>query len=288
MNWRLLLQGSVKFACMESSSNIGVLIGVPMDYTSTYKPGSRFAPDYIRNASCNIEFYSLSTRRIMESEGFIDLGNIILPPGDVEKSLSIIQSVAKGAWKEYQGIPLGFLGGEHLITYPIVSGLMDGIDTLVVFDAHLDLRDEYLGSRLNHASFLRRLVEKGVRVIHIGSRAYSGEELEYLKTLENIKVYSVLDVLEKTVEAVELGRVYISIDMDVIDPSYAPGVGNPEPFGLTPLQLLGLLKKIVGSSSRLVGFDIVEVNPLVDVNDVTSILAGKLVFELAALARGGR
>ncbi|ADV64546.1 agmatinase [Desulfurococcus mucosus] len=288
MNWRLMLQPSTRFACMEPGVSVGVLVGVPMDYTSTYKPGSRFAPDSVRNAACNIEFYSLATGRLMENEGLIDLGNIVLPPGDVEGSLRIIGDVVKGVVDEYPGMLLGFLGGEHLITYPIVKALKSSVDTLVVFDAHLDMRGEYLGSRVNHASFLRRLVEDGVRVIHIGSRAYSGDELEFLKKTRDVTVYSILEALKGPLALGDLGKTYISIDMDVLEPSYAPGVGNPEPFGLTPLHLLELLKRIVEASSRVIGFDIVEVNPLVDVNDVTSIMAGKLVFELAALAGSAR
>jgi len=284
VNWRLMLQESTRFACIKTNKYSGVLIGIPMDYTSTYKPGSRFAPDAIRNAACNIEFYSLSTGRLMEEMGFIDLGNIVLPPGNVDESLRVISSVVKGVREEYPGSLLVFLGGEHLITYPVVSTLRNDIDTLIVFDAHLDLRGEYLGSRVNHASFLRMLLEEGVRTIHLGSRAYSGDELEYLKTSRDILVYSILDILRNSVNLGDLGRIYVSIDMDVLDPAYAPGVGNPEPFGLTSIQLLELLAKIVSNSSSIVGFDIVEVNPLVDVNDVTSILAGKLVFEITALS----
>lgn len=287
MSWKYRLQAAAPFAGIPPSSSPFVVVGVPLDATGTYKPGARFAPSRIRAAAANIEFYSLAAGLVLEDISLNDIGDIALPPGDTEGSLRIIEEVARGVKAEWgESTPI-FLGGEHLITYPIVRALREELDYLIVFDAHLDMRDNYYGSKFNHATFLRRLIEEGVKVIHLGSRAYSGEELEYARR-NNIEVLSALEVRDGAFGGRELGRVYISIDMDVLDPAYAPGVSNPEPFGLTPIALLRLLKELVAASDEVIGIDIVEVNPLVDVNDITSVLAAKLVFELIGLIEDRR
>ncbi|WP_434730858.1 agmatinase [Thermogladius sp. KZ2Tp1] len=282
MSWRHLLTKTKPFGCIEKEEPGTVIVGAPLDSTSTYRPGSRLAPDSIREAACNLELYSLLGRRSLEHIGLTDLGNIVIPQGDVELSLRNIKTVAKGVREDYPDSLKVFVGGEHLVTLPIVEALGDLVDTVVIFDAHLDMRSEYLGSTLNHATFARRLVEEGFRVVHIGSRALSAEEAEYVKDLDNVRV---LDVLEarRGVNTGKLGSVYISVDMDVVDPSYAPGVGNPEPLGLTPWELLELVRELVASSSRLVGVDVVEVNPLVDPGGVTSVLASKIILEVIGL-----
>ncbi|MEM1706459.1 MAG: agmatinase [Thermosphaera sp.] len=288
--WKIFIQESIPFACLPRGESMWTLLGIPFDSTTTFKPGSRFAPDHIRTVACNIEFYSILTGLLLEEDCFNDLGNLILPPGDTLKSLELIEDAAKGIRSRYPRSLLIFIGGEHLLTYPIIRGLRKEIDSLVVFDAHLDLRDEYLNSKLNHATFLRRIVENlDVNVIHIGSRAYSREELEFLKDGE-VTVLNVLEAMKqeevvKKLDTIGLGRTYISVDIDVIDPSFAPGVGNPESLGLNPLTLLSLLKIIYEKSNKVIGFDIVEVNPLVDVNDVTSILASKIILEISALEK---
>lgn len=284
MSWRYRLLATTPFAGIPPSSSPFVVVGVPLDATGTYKPGTRFAPSQIRAAAANIEFYSLGAGLILEDVSLNDIGDITLPPGDVEGSLRVIEEVVRGIRDEMRGsIPI-FLGGEHLITYPVVRALREELDYLVVFDAHLDVRNEYYGSKFNHATFLRRLVEEGVKVVHLGSRAYSGDELEYVKR-NDIEILNALNAVEGSLRGRRLGRVYVSIDMDVVDPAYAPGVGNPEPFGLAPTTLLRLLKELIEASDSVVGFDIVEVNPLMDVNDVTSVLAAKLVFELIGLIK---
>jgi len=170
------------------------------------------------------------------------------------------------------------VGGEHLITYPIVAEIKKLLKnlTLIVFDAHLDLRDEYpSGTRFSHATVMRRLAEEGVNIYYIGARAFSREEYEFLTSHpESLKIVS-----RDTLENIE-GNLYISIDVDVIDPAYAPAVGNPEPLGITPSHLLSTLKELFSlERTKIVGLDIVEVNPLVDVNDVTSLLAAKILME---------
>lgn len=269
------------FGCVENRESPIAIVGVPLDHTGTYRPGSRYAPQRIREASCNLELYSLFTNTVLEDLGFKDYGDLVLPPGDVAKSVNRIEVLVKNILEEHSGLFV-FLGGEHLITYPIVRVLRNKINTLIVFDAHLDMREEYLGSNLNHATYLRHLVKEGIQVVHIGSRAYSKGELEYARE-RNINVVNVLEVLRGKLRLNDLGSTYISIDMDVFDPSIAPGVSNPEPFGLSNFIFAKILEELYNKSHSIIGIDIVEVNPLFDVGDVTSLLAAKIVVESTGL-----
>ncbi len=292
--WRHLLNESSGFACQESGEGLVGIIGLPMDWTTSYMPGTRFAPRRIRDAACNIELYSVLTGRSLDDYGYIDLGDVALPMGDVAESLRRIEIVARGFREDYPDKVPVFIGGEHLVTYPVVEAVGDGIDYYVVFDAHGDLRDDYLGVKYSHATVNRRIHEDfDIPVIIIGGRAFSKEEVDYIGGHNDIVVIT-LRYTEDTNEALRRieglladRNVYVSIDMDVFDPGYAPGVSNPEPLGLSPMVVLGFLERIVRASRRIMGFDVVEVNPLRDVNDVTSILAAKLIIEFYGLLLDG-
>ncbi|MCC6040718.1 MAG: agmatinase [Desulfurococcaceae archaeon] len=285
MTWRVLLQEPV-FGCVENRSSPISVIGIPLDHTGTFRPGTRFAPMRIREASCNIELYSISAGVFLDDIGFKDYRDLLLPPEGLEQVAKYIDLALKNILEEHRGLLIS-LGGEHLLTYFAIKPLLSKIDTLVVFDAHLDTRDEYIGSRLNHATFLRRLIEEtpDLNVIHIGSRAYSKEELEFAAR-KNIKLYNALRALRGDINIGELGRVYVSIDMDVFDPAYAPGVSNPEPLGIDPATFMNILKQIYDKSTGMSGVDIVEVNPLIDTSSITSTLAAKIAIELSGLYAG--
>ncbi len=284
--WRHLLVDRETFACEYNENSRYLVLGLPMDWTTTYVPGTRFAPQRIRHASCNIELYSITTRRVLEGKGYVDLGDVFLPNGDIMASVKNIEQVVRGILDEYPDRKYFFIGGEHLVTLPLIRALSKEIESIIVFDAHGDLRDEYLGVKYSHATVMRRIIEETKLPIYfIGTRALSEEEHAYIEA-NNIVVVDPLEINrvdEVVKEAVADKKVYISIDMDAIDPSYAPGVSNPEPLGLTPLQLLEITEKIVEYSRSIVGVDIVEVNPLRDVNDVTSILAAKILVEITGL-----
>lgn len=280
MTWKILLV-SPTFGCAISGSSPIAVLGVPLDISGTYRPGTRFAPQRIREAACNLELYSFLTNTSLEELGYKDFGDLNLPPGDTEKSLELIKLAVKGIREEHEHLLL-ILGGEHLLTYPTLLALKDNIDTVVIFDAHLDARSEYLGSRLNHATFLRRIVEDGFKVIHIGSRAYSREELEFIESA-NVEVYNVSKAKKEDIKLGDLGHVYLSIDVDVLDPSIAPGVSNPEPLGLNLETLLELLVRVFNSSREVVAIDITEVNPLVDNSGLTSVVAAKIGIEISGL-----
>ena len=280
ITWRHLIEKTSVFGCCLDEKSKYVILGIPLDQSTTYKPGTRFAPERIRLAACNIEFYSLINERTLDDLCFNDLGDVVITPGDLFKTLENTTHVVKGIFNEYSDKTLFFLGGEHTITYAIVKALYNEIDELIVFDAHLDLRDEYLGSKYNHATVMRRIYEEfNTPITYIGARAFSSEELEFIKSREEIKVYTPreIDLLKREIS---FERVYISIDLDVVDPAYAPGVSNPEPLGITSQTLLEILHVVLKSSKRIIGFDLVEVNPLVDVNDITSILASKIIVEI--------
>ncbi len=277
------------FGCFEPRRETPlVLVGVPLDTTASFRPGSRFAPQAIRQASCNIEFYSLRSGVDFEDFGVRDLGDVALIPGSIEENLNRITRVTE----ELLGIGdrLVFLGGEHLITYAIVKGLLKYKPCIIYFDAHFDLRNDYLGLKLSHASTLRRIVELlGTdHVFVIGVRAFTSSELDYARkqgipylTPIQIRILGIRESSRRIRQWMEkCEHTYLSIDMDVYDPAYAPGVGNPEPEGLDPATLFDIVSLVV--DKRLIGFDIVEVTPDYDRSGVTSILAAKTLVEVSS------
>lgn len=285
MTWRVLLQAPV-FGCTENKNSLIGVVGIPLDHTGTFRPGTRFAPMRIREASCNIELYSISTGVFLDDIGFKDYYDVLLPLEGLKQVAKYIELTLRNILEEHREL-LIILGGEHLLTYFTLKPFLSNVDTLVVFDAHLDTRDEYLGSKLNHATFLRRLLEEhpDLNVVHIGSRAYSKEEVDFA-TKSSIKLYNVLRALRRDTNFEELGRIYVSIDVDVFDPAYAPGVSNPEPLGIDFATFIDILKQIREKSTRIIGADIVEVNPLVDTSGITSTLAAKIAIEIAGLYVG--
>jgi len=195
--WRHLLQKYKVFGCLENDNSKYVILGIPLDQTGTYKPGSRFAPDKIRDAACNLELYSITADLSIETIGFMDLGDIVISPGDLTESFKRIKQVIDGLLEDYPGRRYIFIGGEHLITYPVIDRLRTSIDRLIVFDAHTDLRDEYLGSRINHATYARRIIEEyKIPVTFIGVRAFSIDELDFIReNRDYVEICSVRDAL---------------------------------------------------------------------------------------------
>ncbi|MBO3803467.1 MAG: arginase family protein, partial [Candidatus Brockarchaeota archaeon] len=177
------------------------------------------------------------------------------------------------------------MGGEHTITMGVLRGI--GRTPLLVFDAHLDLRESLMGLKLCHASWLRYSIEAGLveKALVVGARGFCKEEVEYASN--RVKYVTPIDLREgggkeafaSFVEGA--GKLYVSVDVDAFDPAYAPGVGNPEPDGLSASELFSLLEAV--RSSGLVGFDVVEVSPPYDLG-ATSSLAAKTLFELISLS----
>ncbi len=260
------------------------IVGVPFDATSTYRSGSRFAPNTIREAFLNIEMYSNRLDVDIEKLSIKDLGNLT-QMGDAKQMSLALENVVSEISSECH-IP-AVLGGEHTLSYATFRVVPE--DTiLLVFDAHCDLRDEFAGLKFSHTTWLRRYIEdNGARnIIHIGLRAATREEINYLSKVEmaNISTQTILNneksekILARLLRDSE--KIYVSVDMDVLDPAYAPGVGNPEAAGISTAQLLEFLYTL--NEKKVLGFDIVEVCPPYDTN-VSSIAAAKIMQELISL-----
>lgn len=264
-----------------------VLYGVPYDRTCSFRGGSRWAPNAIREASYNFESYMMDHGKDLLEVPFADLGNLE-PFGTPAAMVEGVRTVAGDLAKRGK-IPIA-IGGEHGIAPPAVHGF--GKDVGVVgIDAHLDFRDAYLGEKWSHACSQRRIADHvGVdHTVYVGVRSYSKEEKEDLERL-GVTYVSAYEIhargmkwtIERARKAVARDRIYLTIDTDGIDPAYAPAVGNPEPFGLTPLQVkeaIGLL------APNLVGMDINEVSPMWD-HGQTALLAARLIRE-AIIGIGG-
>ncbi len=267
------------------------ILGVPFDSTSSFRGGQRWGPRAIREASIYIEYYSLHSEFDATNIPIYDEGDVAVIYGDTFGTISRVKEVIKNLVLEGR-MPI-VLGGEHTITLGVLQGLLYKYKKpcLIIFDAHFDLRDEYLGNRLSHACVSKRILEtvKPSKMYFIGVRAFSLEERKLADDLEIIDYVTIKDIIklgENNVAAKirnslsECKDIYISIDIDVLDPAYAPGVGNPEPEGLTTWSLYEILHSLV--DDRLRGFDIVEVSPPYDCGDITSVAAAKAVIEVVA------
>ncbi|MBE3577276.1 MAG: agmatinase [Limnochordales bacterium] len=263
------------------------LIGAPFDGTTSFRPGTRFGPERIRSVSYGLETYSPLQDAELSPSWLADVGDLELPLNDTARALEMIEEAV--AWLAARGLRPLLLGGEHTVTVGAVRALAGRYPDLVVvqLDAHADWRDEYDGDRLSHATTVRRASEVGGgrRVIQIGIR--SGTRQEFQEAAARGDFYpgvgpAVMEEVGKSLAAAGV-PVYLTIDIDVLDPAFAPGTGTPEPGGWTSGELLVGVASWARSLPRLVGADLVEVSPPVDVSDITSIIGSKLVRELALL-----
>ena len=267
----------------ETSDPVAIVFGVPFDSTHSYKPGTRFGPDAIRDAFNNIEIFHTQFQLDLESTNIEDLGNTIHTVV-AEKMLEMVQKITAELLQRNKQLII--LGGEHLITlgtymsFPKETGYL-------VFDAHYDLRNEFADIKLSHASYLRRIVEKrgAENIVHIGARAFVKEELVFL-TENKIKTISDKDIREGNgprliKDAISIfDKIYTSFDLDVLDPAFAPGVGNPESVGITSRELFDMIHSL--GDKQITGVDIVELNPTHD-NGATASIAAKIMSTMLAL-----
>ena len=266
------------------------IAGAPLDLTGSYRRGARFAPDAIRQASQYMDTYSPRTGLDTDDVPFSDLGDIRTSE-DLEASLSAIDAVV-GSIGASGRTPL-LLGGEHTVTLGALRALKP--DLVVDFDAHLDLRDRLMGLEMSHATFMRRAMEElDFRLIVLGSRALSREELAFAEgNPDRVSLVGSAELrrgVKPSLEAVggwleEASSVYLSIDMDVLDPAVAPAVGNPSPEGLDVTQLLDALTLIV--DDRLLGLDLTEVSPHYD-SGLTATQAAYIALESMYLVEARR
>lgn len=255
-----------------------VLAGVPLDITETYRPGAKEGPDAIRKASVSIETYSPFLDVDISKFKIADYGNLPFSQSNIEEAIDSIYKKVK----ELSGYKLGFLGGEHTLSLGVVKALAEVHKELylVVADAHTDLRDEYEGSKVNHATWLRRVLDfiPPERVLLVGVRSGTKEEftVKLLEMREDVEIEDT--TMDKLIKA---EAVYLSVDIDALDSPYVPGCGNPEPGGLHYKELEEFIHWL-GTSTNLIGFDLVEVAPIYDVSQITSITAARLVREIVA------
>jgi len=287
---KLYLSTRVPFTGISSAYDKSrfVFFGVPYDKTSTYRAGSRFAPGALRDVSANMELYSVRSKVDLEQVAVHDWGDVDIVENLVE-TLGRVKSVCSELLDSNK-IPI-MAGGEHSITKSAADVLPE--DTgLLSFDAHLDLRDEFLGERLSHATFMRRVSEKlgSDHIMEVGIRAFSRPELDFARK-SGVTMITPQDLREtgisKTAQRIRgflsgFSQSYVTVDIDVLDPAFAPGVGNPEPDGFSTDELLTLVD--ASMQKNTVGFDLVEVSPQLD-SGQTAAVGVKVIFEaIAALS----
>ncbi len=256
-----------------------VLFGAPFDSTTSYRPGTRFASKTMRSESFGLETYSPYQDRDLENILVFDGGDLELCFGNTEKALSQIEVFSEQILADGK-IPC-MIGGEHLVTLGAMRAAVKRYPDLHVvhFDAHADLRDEYLGEPLSHAAVLHRVWELvgNEKIFQFGIRSGDRSEFVWGKNRVNTQKFN-FGGLEQTVEKLRGEPVYFTIDLDVLDPSVFPGTGTPEPGGVTFLQLLEAAIKVSGLN--IVGFDLVELSPVYDQSGVSTAVACKMLREL--------
>lgn len=275
------IRGLLRFADAVSSYEDSefVIVGVPFDKTTTFRSGARFAPTVVREASLNFERENFEHGVSFEDIPVHDAGDLY-EEGTVDEMVLSIEEEARRLVSAGK-FPV-FIGGEHSITPPVVKAF--GEVSSISIDAHLDYRDEYQGLKNSHACSLRRIIE-GVgdgNAFAFGVRSISAEENApealYATSFE-VQENGVERVFDRMLGKLKRTPIYLSLDIDGIDPAYAPGTGTPEPFGLTPWDVRYIINRL---GDRLVGFDVVEVCPPYD-NGNTSILAARMIREVMAV-----
>ena len=259
-----------------------VLYGAPFDSTTSFRPGARFGPAAMRHESFGLETYSPYQDRDLMDISVFDSGDLELCFGSSEMALSDIQKRAEEILKADK-FPL-LLGGEHLVTLAAVRAVVAKYPDLHIihFDAHTDLRDDYLGAKLSHACVLRRCWEVlgDGRITQFGIRSGDREEWRWGKEHVTTHPFIVdMEVLQETLRKLEGKPVYFTLDLDVLDPSVFPGTGTPEPGGISFEELRRAVTQIC-SAAWIVGCDVNELSPALDASGASTAVACKIVREM--------
>lgn len=256
-----------------------VLFGAPYDSTTSYRPGTRFASRAIRSESFGLETYSPYQDKDLEEIQVFDSGDLELSFGRVDLALADIKARTQTILADNKR-PF-MIGGEHLVTLPAVEATFEKYPDLQViqFDAHTDLRENYLDAKLSHATVIRRIHDfLGDGKIHqFGIRSGERAEFQFAKEHTNLHKYN-LDGLKETVAALKDTPVYLTIDLDVFDPGVFPGTGTPEAGGIFFMEFVESLKLI--SQLNIVALDVNELSPALDQSGASTALACKVVREL--------
>lgn len=255
------------------SSDI-IMLGLPFDGTVSYRPGSRFAPEQIRIASWGLEEYSPNFDKHLADVNFHDAGDLELPLGNTYKSLDVIEQNVEDIYKD--GKRVFGIGGEHLVTLPEIKAVSKFYKDLAIvhFDAHTDLREEYLGEEMSHSAVIRHAskIVGPENIKQIGIRSGMKEEFEFMKQHNTlIHEFHELDGLNGK-------KIFVTVDLDVLDPSVMPGTGTPESGGMQFNELIGWFKYL--KKFDIIGADVVELAPDYDASGVSTAVATKVIREL--------
>ncbi|USS40180.1 agmatinase [Thermococcus aggregans] len=260
------------------------ILGIPWDESSSYRRGCAEGPEVIREATSEKLYNSFNESLVDLAEHwrYKDLGDV-----KAESFEELVERIDDLVKSHYSGELFLFLGGDHSITYATFRALREASKEefgLIYFDAHPDLYSEYDGNKYSHACTVRRLVEegfvKGRDVVQIGIRAPTKEQIDFAEE-HGIKIISASEVYRCQEVDVPFEKAYLSFDMDVLDPAFAPGVGNPEPGGLTTRELVEVIKSL---KTEVVAFDVVELNPDYDYKGITAFAAAKVIREVLGKA----
>ena len=251
-----------------------VMLGLPFDGTVSYRSGSRFAPEQIRLASWGLEDYSPRFDKHLEDVNFHDAGDLEFPLGNTYKSLDLIEKNVEEIYKD--GKRVFGIGGEHLVTLPEIKAVSKFYKDLAIvhFDAHTDLREEYLGEEMSHSAVIHHAskIVGPENIKQIGIRSGMKEEWEFMKEHKTlIHKYSELDVLKDK-------KIFVTVDLDVLDPSVMPGTGTPESGGMQFNELVGWFEYL--KDFDIIGADVVELAPDYDASGVSTAVATKVIREL--------
>ncbi|MHA2175357.1 MAG: agmatinase [Candidatus Hodarchaeales archaeon] len=294
--------GNLFFGALTSnlnSANLAVL-GVPWDSSSSYRIGSAEAPQYIREATTNQLYNSFSERgiNIKDKWKILDCGDIKIGSDQSSNIIDAIYSSIYPLTTQIQNFC--FLGGDHLTTYFSLTALLKASKLkpervgLIYFDSHPDLYDEYDNNNYSHACVMKRIIsDTGLlpqNICQLGIRAATPEQLNYIQK-ENILMYTTQDMQDYKIQDItnslkarfqgNVDYIYLSVDLDVLDPVFVPGIGNPEPGGLTTVELIRFIQNL--NSLPIYSFDLVEINPKYDLNNLTAFTSAKLMKEILAI-----
>ncbi|MFT7671740.1 MAG: agmatinase [Gammaproteobacteria bacterium] len=272
------------------------ILGIPFDSGTSYRPGARFGPQAIRQASRHLRtnFHPAYDTEPFKQLQVADAGDVACNPYNIEEAIQQIEAAADDLHSKSDAIVS--LGGDHTIAVPLLRSINKkfGCVALVHFDAHLDTWDTYFGAPYTHGTPFRRAAEEGLFLddasMHVGIRGplYSREDLKNdeefgfkIVHCDELQNHGVDHVVKRIRDRVGDNPLYLSIDIDVLDPAHAPGTGTPEIAGLTSRELVNIIRGLKGLN--LVGADIVEVAPAYDHAEITSLAAATIAFEMINL-----
>ena len=251
-----------------------VMLGLPFDGTVSYRSGSRFAPEQIRLASWGLEEYSPEFDKELADVNFHDAGDLEFPLGNTNKSLDLIEKNVDEIYRD--GKKVFGIGGEHLVTLPEIKAVSKYYKNLAIihFDAHTDLREEYLGEKMSHSAVIRHCskIVGAQNIKQIGIRSGMKDEWEFMAKNNTLcKQYSDLDCLKDK-------NIFVTVDLDCLDTSIMSGTGTPEAGGMTFNELIGWFKYL--KNFNIIGSDVVELAPDYDSSGVSTAVATKVIREL--------